>query len=644
VGIVRDARWGCNLETPGEDPYLNGQFGTQYSLGLQNNPEETRFIQAVVTLKHFDANSLEGDWVGPGSEAKYPGSGCPGKICTRHTVDPNISLYDLASTYLPAFKSSVMEGGALGVMCSYNSINGVPSCANEWLLETQLRKQWNFEGYVTGDSGAVKDIATSHFYTPDLETACIKAVSAGCDIESAPWKSGQRWATGGPFAEFLPQAIQKGTLDEKILDLAVARSVSLRFRMGLFDPIEDQPLWNISKDVVHSTQHVAAAFESTDQGLVLLQNPSGLLPFDPSLSTAIIGPQSLSRAVLVENYLGQICPGLDSKGGENFDCVENLAEAVANLTSAAPIIVEGLEKVTSMNESQFKKAIDAAKVSKQVIMFLGNDGTVEGEGHDRHEVTLPGAQQHLFDVVYQVNRNIVVVLLNGGAIAIDKIKSSDVGIIEAWYPGIYGASSVARSIFGKTNRWGKLPITIYSESQANSFDMLNFDMGSSPGRTYRYFTGKPLWNFGHGLSYSKFNLSHSASNSQKIFNLSRDGLPLSIRIRVQNVGEVEGDEVVMAYFKPATTTLPSGAPASKIVKQLFDFQRVQLNSGESTDLAFVVSANTLPLFDENGNRVLFPGLYELIFTNGVEQTVTVSVNITGASPQIIELLNPVTKM
>ena len=636
IGIVRDTRWGRNLETPGEDPFLNGQFGAEYTTGLQTSQTDKRFVQAVVTLKHFDANSLEGNWPGPGSDKKYPGSGCPGQVCTRHTVDPNISDYDLASTYLPAFRTSVEDGNALGVMCSYNSINGKPSCANSFLLQDQLRTKWGFQGYVTSDSGAIADISNSHFYTPDLESACVAAVTNGCDMESAGWPAGKPWATDGPYEKYLPGAVTKGTLAQKALDAAATHTLGLRFRLGLFDPIDDQPMWHVSPDEVRSESHLRSAEESTDQGWVLLKNPDSMLPFDNQKSTAVIGPLSNSRSFIVGNYLGQICPGLSGSGHENFDCVQNLAEGIGNETSVPPTVIQALSSVTSTDTGGFADAVAAAKSAQQVIMFLGNDGTVEGEGHDRHNVTLPGAQQELFDQVYAANENVVVVLFNGGAIAVDKIKASNAALVEGWYPGFFGATSLARTLFGKSNRWGKLPITIYSEADASGFDMLDFSMSKAPGRTYRYFTGEPLFSFGFGLSYTTFKIVHE---NAALFpaTLTLGGASQTVSINVTNVGKVKGDEVIMAHFRPEAGTVPEGEPAQHIQHQLFDFKRVSLAPGMSTVVTFTIDIQTLQLFDRDGNGVLYAGDFSLIFTNGVEETAVARVAVKTPGKKVTVL-------
>ena len=213
----------------------------------------------------------------------------PGGVCTRHTIDVTISKYDLASSYLPAFKRSIVQGNAQAVMCSYNSINGIPSCANNWLLGTTLRDSWDFKGMVTGDSGAVADIANSHHYAHNMSQATIEAISAGTDVQSAGWKRDQPWATGGAYIDDLPNAVRAGLLNESVLDEALRHTVGLRFRLGLFDPIKDQPYWHVPKDVVASPKHLAAAHDASTQGLVLLRNEKNTLPLRKSKTTAAIG-------------------------------------------------------------------------------------------------------------------------------------------------------------------------------------------------------------------------------------------------------------------------------------------------------------------------------------------------------------------
>eukprot|EP00048_Salpingoeca_helianthica_P015648 m.227816 g.227816 ORF g.227816 m.227816 type:complete len:774 (+) comp17327_c0_seq1:3-2324(+) len=589
IEVVRDPRWGRNMETPSEDPLINGLYGTMYSRGMQQG-DDPRYLMGVTTLKHFDANSLEGTWG-------------PYKNITRHTINENISIYDLASTYLYPFAVSVIEGGAAGVMCSYNSINGVPSCANPWLLDDVLRKSWGFDGYVTSDSGAVEDVLENHHYVSNRTEAVAEAIRAGCDVQSASWPKDQPWSTGGWYIDETPSAVKTGLLSEADLDAALARVLRIRFRLGLFDPIDQQPYWHIPPEAVRTPESEALATDMTEQGLVLLQNPS-VLPLVAGQRVAVIGPLARDKGVLLGNYLGQVCPGNNT---DDFSCVDDILHSIHHINGLdKTTYVQGVSSVTSMSTSGFAAAISAANAAEAVILVIGLDGSVEGEGHDRHSITLPGVQEQLAAELLATGKPVVIVLLNGGAVAIDALVGSKAAIIEAWYPGYYGAGAIGRAIFGQTNKFGKLPITIFNSEYVSQFDMLSFDMTRAPGRTYRYFTGTPLFPFGFGLSYTTFQLDWAGPVPQQ--------LPGSASISVHNMGSRGGDETVMVFFTPLD--LPASAPASKIVKQLLTFERVTVAAEQTITINFALTMNQLALFDAQGNRVVFGGRYRLLFTNG----------------------------
>ncbi|CAE8737174.1 unnamed protein product, partial [Polarella glacialis] len=635
INIVRDPRWGRNLETASEDPFLLGLFGVAVTQGLQVG-EDSRYLQAIVTLKHFIANSLEGSWPGPGGPASYPGTGlCPGGTCTRFTIDPNISAYDLASSYMPAFKTSVVQGGALGVMCSYNSVNGVPSCANKWLLEEKLRKEWGFEGYVTGDSGAVEDIWRTHFYAATEEDSVTFAVRSGTDVQSALWKAGQQpWNTSdASYIRHIPTAVRSSHLSEEAVDTALRHTLTLRFRLGLFDPPEGQVYEQFSPDEVRSDKHVAAAMDAAEQSLVLLKNDVldgvPVLPIR-SGKVAVIGPHAMSRYPLLGNYLGQICPQLNARGTEQYGCVESILEAIGNLSSGA-VYAPGLESITSSDSTLFDEALRTAQCADHVVLALGLDTiSIEAEGLDRHNITLPEGQLELFRVVLGAGKPVTVVLLNGGIVASEELKQHASAIVEAWYPGFYGARAIAKALLGLTNRWGKLPVTIYDESFTDHFDMLDFDMTKGPGRTYRYFTGKPLWPFGFGLSFTTFALKLV---SDKAITVSQSSGKASLLLEIQNSGSMAGDDVVMAFFRPLPGTLPAGCRAALLQKQLFGFRRVSLPVAGSASVEFALTAATLQVHADNGDRVSYAGRYEVILTNGLQSlSVDVEVESVG-SPQ-----------
>lgn len=307
MNINRDPRWGRNQEVPSEDPYINGMFGAQYTKGLQEG-EDKRYLQAVVTLKHWDAYSLE-DSDG----------------FTRHNVNAIIDNYTLADTFWPAFRMSVVDGGAKGVMCSYNAINGVPTCASP-LLNATLRGNWGFDGYVTSDTGAVNDIGPGeHQYRNTSEGAAAAALKdGGCDIDS-----------GKVYVGSLMSAVGQGLLNQEDLKLALHRTIKLRFELGLFDPIEDQPYWHAPLDAVSTAESQATNLLSTLESMVLLANPGNLLPIPKGQKVALIGPHANAREAMVGNYLGELCPG------NTFDCVQSFAAAM-NTSNPATTVQHGI--------------------------------------------------------------------------------------------------------------------------------------------------------------------------------------------------------------------------------------------------------------------------------------------------------------
>mmetsp|Transcript_12849 Transcript_12849/g.24324 ORF Transcript_12849/g.24324 Transcript_12849/m.24324 type:complete len:787 (-) Transcript_12849:194-2554(-) len=603
INVVRDPRWGRNLETPSEDPYVCGKFGSEYSIGLQNGTDK-RYLQAVTTLKHFTANSLEGPWYANGS---YGGS------LTRHTVDVNISEYDLQSTYLPAFKRSVQEGNAAGVMCSYNAVNGMPSCANTWLLEDQLRKGWGFQGYISSDSGAVVDMYNTHHTFPDLNRTVAAAIRAGCDVESAPWGKAGPWSTGSPYIDLLPNAVRSGLLTEAELDQAVTNTILIRMRLGLFDPIEDQPYWHVPPEVVHSDEHVAAAVDATQQGLVLLKNSAKTLPFDltKGQKVAVVGPHANDRRQHLGNYLGQVCSTCEKETVSCFECVATPFEAIAKRNSNGETYNATGCKVTGDDTRGFEAALEIAGNADYVVFVGGLDvDNIEREGLDRDSVGLPEIQEKLLAKILAITDvKVALVLFHGGMVTLSSSLSSSLdAIVSAGYPGFYGSEALAASLFDTANelavnRWGRTTVTWYSQKgwEDAAFNMVDFDMAKAPGRTYRYYTGSEEWAFGSGLSYTNFTVALMSHMKAGLF-----------RVKVTNDGERVGDVVLLAYLAAKPGTIPSTEPAAKIQRELFSFERVgPLAPGKSAEVAFEMQLDEITQIDSQGKPVVYPGKYEV---------------------------------
>eukprot|EP00966_Prymnesium_polylepis_P006423 147372-Prymnesium_polylepis.1 len=277
-------------------------------------------------------------------------------------------------------------------VCSYNAINGVPSCANKWLLHDTLRRDWKFEGYVSSDSGAVVDVYKNHHYTANWTSTVSATLEAGCDVESAPWPHDHAYGTGGPYVEYAPAAVRSGELAEKAIDAALRNTLGLRFRLGLFDPVEDQPLWKVPPSVVQADAHVGASIDATEQSLVLLLNGGGvggatrsaappILPFKAGSSTvAVVGPHANDHSTLLGNYLGQIC----ADGFTSRTCVQSPFEAIRAINGAGRSTNVTGCAVNSTDDSGFDTALAAARAADTIVYVGGLDvEKVEREGKDR---------------------------------------------------------------------------------------------------------------------------------------------------------------------------------------------------------------------------------------------------------------------
>jgi len=642
ININRDPRWGRNLETPGEDPFLNGQYGAWHTMGLQEG-EDARYLQAIVTLKHWDAYSLEDGGGGPGAP-------------NRHNFNAIVSNADMAGTYFPAFKTAVKQGSAKGVMCSYNAVNGIPSCANKFLLQDVLRTAWNFSGYVSSDSGAVEDIYAHHHYlNTTAEEGVAAAIKAGCDIDSSLDKG--HASTGSPYTWSISKAIDQGLIAESDVDVLLEHSLRMRFELGLFDPIEDQPYWHYSVEGnVSTVEHEDLNRLATRQGLVLLKNnlaktAGGLvraLPLTPGQGKiAVLGPHANAKRAMVGNYLGQLCP--DKYG--SYSCVETPAAAMARVNGGndSVIVSEGCAVATT-STSGFAAALAAASSTetKAVVMFMGLDTQhVEKEGHDRVDLGLPGVQLQLIQQVVAAMKGkkpVIVVMINGGAVALDWLKtpSNTDAILEAFYPGKLGSEAIADALFGVFSPGGKMPYTVMPASYVKEVDFLNMSMTAGTGRTYRFYTGEPLWQFGYGLSYSTFALretlaSNGLKDTKNVVELPTaydEKVAPIFEIEVQNTGGITADEVLQAYFQPVDVQYQHAAPLPQ--RQLFDFQRVSLAPGERAKIKIKVPSASLALANAEGDLVSAPGTYKILFTNGADNwlpagnTITKLLHLTGA--------------
>lgn len=725
INIFRDPRWGRGHETYGEDPYLTGQMGLQFVKGLQGN--DPNYLKVVATAKHYAVHS--------------------GPEPLRHHFNAVVSERDLRETYLPAFRTLVVEGGAYSVMGAYNQFRNYPCCASPELMHI-LRDEWGFRGYVVSDCWAISDFFRFQNFSKDAAEAAAVAVKAGTDLNC------------GFSYSHLKEAFDRGLITEEDLDVAVKRLFTARFKLGMFDGDKD-PYSKIPFSVNCSAENDQLALEAARKSIVLLKNREKILPLSKDIkSIAVIGPNADNWEALVGNYNGipkhpvTVLEGLKNKlpGAEIlFAEGSDLAEGIHNLHpvgeeylitaegkpgvtgeyfanaklegeptftridkninfywesgSPAPelpdddfsvrwtgylvppvtgayhlgcwgmpdlnIWLEG-EKILSHrsehhgfhhekevrleagkkykfvyeyknnygdgdakllwaipDSERLQKAVDMAQRADVVIAVLGLSQRLEGEempikvdgfsGGDRTHLKLPKVQTDLVKALKNTGKPVVLVLMNGSALAVNWENENLDAIISAGYPGQQGGNAVADVLFGDYNPAGRLPVTYYkSVNQLPPFE--DYDM---KGRTYRYFEGEPLYPFGYGLSYTTFSYSDF-----KMPEKAKTGEPVRVSVTVTNTGEVAGEEVVQLYLKDEEAS----TPRPKI--QLEGFKRIFLKPGESKVVEFELDPAQFSIIGATGKRVIEKGFFTVYAGGGqpgfkYSETVSGRIELTG---------------
>jgi beta-glucosidase len=574
INIFRDPRWGRGQETYGEDPYLTSRLGVRFVQGLQG--DDPTHLKTVATPKHFAVHS------GPES--------------SRHYFDAQVSQRDLRMTYLPAFEACIVEGKAFSIMGAYNRVNGEACCASPTLLHKILREEWGFEGYVVADCGAIYDIYANHRVADRPSKAAAMAVANGCDLECC--------STYGIPCNYgtLTEAAEEGLLPEEDIDRAVKRLFTARFRLGMFDPPDLVPYAQVPYSVVDSDEHRALALEVAQQSLVLLKNHGDLLPLDKDKidAIAVIGPNADETLVMMGNYMGtpkepvSVLAGIRAVVGEN---------TTVNYARGCEIV--------GNSEKGFADAIEAAQKSQVVMMVMGLSQRLEGEegqqegnppgvyssGDRTATLDLPPIQSRLMQVIYDTGIPIILVLMNGSMVSITWADEHIPAILEAWYPGQAGGMAVANAIFGLFNPGGRLPVTFYRSPS----DLPRFDDYSMENRTYRYFTGDPLYAFGFGLSYTTFAYSNLQITPENV----QSGESVSVQVEVENIAQRSGDEIVQLYIQDTEASLP--VPQL----QLQGFARIRLEPGEKFTVEFTLTPRQMSFADKDGQWVLESGEFRV---------------------------------
>ncbi len=591
INIFRDPRWGRGHETYGECPYLTAKLGVAFCKALQG--DDPKYLKLVATAKHYAVHS--------GPEA------------LRHSFDAVVSPKDLRETYLPAFHACVVEAGVHSVMPAYNRTNGEPCCASPTLLQKILREEWGFDGYVVSDCWAVRDFHENHKVTQTPEESAAVAVKTGCDLNC------------GCTYEHIPSALAQGLLSEADLDVSVKRLFRARFLLGMFDPPERVPYASIPYEVNDCEKHRELARIAAREAIVLLKN-NGTLPLKKDLkSIAVIGPNAYEPHVLVANYFG-----IPSRSVTPLEGIRNAVSAATKVWYTDGCKLQGTNTDGLKRAGNLSEARSMAERADAVVLCLGLNAEIEGEqgdagnseaAGDKVDLSLTGLQQRLLEEIVALGKPTVLVLIAGSAIDLSWAHEHVDAILDAWYPGEEGGTAIAEVLFGDVSPGGRLPIT-FPRSVADVPEFTDYGM---KGRTYRYLEKEPLYPFGYGLSYTRFEYRDIQLSSARI----GPGDEVEVSAIVKNVGERAGDEVVQLYVKDleASCVVPH--------HDLRGFERLRLEPGEERRVSFRLTPRDLSLIDDAGRRVLEPGRFRL--TLGGSQPDARSVELTGSAPLAIEL-------
>jgi len=578
VNIFRDPRWGRGQETCGEDPYLNAVLGVQTVWGMQGN--DKHYLKTHACAKHYAVHS--------------------GPEPLRHSMNVEPTNRDLWETYLPAFKALVKKGNVREVMCAYQRFEGKPCCTSDRLLIDILRNKWGYDGLVVTDCDAINNFYNKgqHETHKDPLSASVDAVLNGTDLEC------------GKVFMCLTDGLKKGLVKESDLDQHLRKTLYGRMELGMFDPAGMLPWAGLGPEVISSASNDQLAIQAARESMVLLENKN-VLPLSKQLKTiAVVGPNADDAAMLNGNY----------GGTPTKEHIHSLLDGIKAAVPHANIIYNKACELKRFNggpadfaeagsyrwrapeyvaTTDFEKLAQEVKAADVIIVIGGISARIEGEGGDKKDIELPMVQQQLLRAMHATGRPVVFVNCSGSAIAFGSVEGQYDALLQAWYAGQGGAKALAEVLFGDYNPGGKLPVTFY-RSNDDLPDFLDYSMKN---RTYRYFTGKPQYAFGYGLSYTSFMVGKGKLSST---SMRKDG-KVTLTVPVKNTGKREGTETIQVYIKALDD---AGAP----IKALKGFQKVLLKAGEKGTVKITLDGEAFEYYDEHIDELATKaGRYQILY-------------------------------
>jgi beta-glucosidase len=580
VDVAREPRWGRVEETYGEDPYLVSQMGLAAVRGFQGRTGIIDNEHVISTLKHFAAHG-------------QPESG-------TNCAPVNVSERVLREVFLFPFKVCVEEGKVKSIMASYNEIDGVPSHANTWLLDKVLRKEWKFNGTIVSDYFAINEMRTRHCVASNEKESALLAVRAGVDIE----------LPDPACYPYLKDLVAEGKVDIKMIDQLVARTLTHKFELGLFENPYVDP--QKAEEFVGSEPNRALALRAALETITLLKNENNIAPVDKKKvkTIAVIGPNA--NAVLLGGYSDvpkqfiTVYQGIKERAGEGINVVysEGCGITKKGDWSADPVFLTD----PAEDAQKIKEAVKVAKTADVIVLAIGGNELTSREAWsdthlgDRSNLNLLGKQEELVQQMLATGKPVIVFLFNGAPITFNYVNENVPVIFECWYLGQECGYAVADVLFGDYNPGGKLPITL-----PRSVGQLPVYYNYKPNarRGYIFDDISPMYAFGYGLSYTAFSIDNLKLEKEKIKNTES----VKVSVELSNTGSREGSEVVQVYIKDKFSSV------TRPVKELKDFRRVWLKPGEKKLVEFTITPDKLAFYDFNMNWVVEPGEFEIMVGN-----------------------------
>jgi beta-glucosidase len=583
VDVARDARWGRVMEGAGEDTFLGSEIAVARVQGFQGTDlAATNTILACA--KHF------------------AGYGFAESGRDYNTVD--VSETTLQNTIFPPFKAAV-DAGVRTFMNSFNELNGIPATGNRYLQRQILKGDWNFDGFVVSDWGSINEMI-AHGYAKDSKQAAEIAIKAGSDMDME----------SSAYVGHLVELVQEGKVSENLIDDAARRILKVKFELGLFDNPYKYCDETREKETVGSAKFQEEVLDMAKKSIVLLKNENELLPLKKSgLKIALIGalandktsPLGSWRIAADDESAVSVLEGLQKYDGNKLSYVKGADVSIGR----TQFVWE--TKINMTDKSGFPEAIVAAKQADVVIMVLGEHGLQSGEGRSRSDLGLPGVQQELLETIFKANPNVVLVLNNGRPLAIPWADENIPAIVEAWHLGTQSGNAIAQVLYGDYNPSGKLPMTfprnvgqvpIYYNYKNTGRPVMN-EPESVFWSHYIDVENTPLYPFGYGLSYSKFEYSDLKLSDA---SFSKNG-KIVVSVKVKNTGKVTGKEVVQLYIRDLIGSV------TRPVKELKGFEMIELKANETKEVTFSIDNKTIEFYTANSKWEAEPGDFN-VFVGG----------------------------